>query len=140
MKSNNVGNVIRAIIFTLRNAAGARIDTAGWPQVSEIYLDNDPMFYWTQNEWEYMMATTFGFNAAAKDVALGLDTGVYVLPFYALNSGVAGDPMATRAQYLPTLDASLLQIRGTSFGANASTLEILTNSVIPTSAGQLYAK
>ena len=140
IKSNNVGNVLRCLIFTLRNAAGARIDAAGWPQVSEVYLDNDPMFYLTQTEWEYIMATTYGFNSVAKDAALGLDTGVYVLPFFALGAGVAGDPMQSRSQYLPTLDASLLQLRGTSFGANASTLEILTNSVIPTSASVLYSK
>lgn len=140
IKSNNVGNVLRCIIFTLRNAAGARIDANGWPGVSEIYLDNDPMFYLTQNEWEYIMAITYGFNASAKDVVLGLDTGVFVLPFFALGAGVAGDPMATRSQLLPTLDASLLQLRGTSFGANSSTLEIITNSIIPTSASVLYQK
>ena len=140
IKSNNVGNVLRCVIFTLRNASSARIDANGWPGVSEIYLDNDPMFYLTQNEWEYIMAVTYGFNASAKDVVLGLDTGVFVLPFFALGAGVAGDPMASRSQLLPTLDASLLQLRGTSFGSNSSTLEIITNSVIPTSASVLYAK
>lgn len=140
IKSNNVGNVIRTLIFTLRNSGGARIDASGWPAVCELYLDNEPMFYLTQNEWEDWMTRVYGFNAATKDVALGLDTGVYVVPFHALAGGLAGDASNSRSQLLPTLDASQLQLRGTSFGASASTLEILTNSVIPVSAQALFNK
>lgn len=140
MKSNNVGNVLRTLIFSLRNSSGVRIDTNGWPAVSELYLDNEPMFYLTQNEWEDWMAKTYGFNAATKDVALGLDTGVYVIPFHALTGGLAGDPANSRSQMLPTLDASQLQLRGTSFGSAVSTLEILTNSVVPVSAAAVYNK
>lgn len=139
IKSNNVGNVIRTLIFVLRTAAGARTD-ADWPAISELYLDNEPMFYLTKTEWEDMMSKQYNFTAASKDVAQGLDTGVYVIPFHALAGGVAGDPANSRSQYLPTIDASQLQIRGTQFGANASTLQILTNSVIPTDAATLYAR
>lgn len=139
IKSNNVGNVLRTLIFTLRNASGARIDTNGWPAVSEIYLDNEPMFYLSQNEWEDLMCKWYGFQAASKDVANGLDTGVYVLPFHVLAGTRAGDANNRRTQLLPTLDASQLQIRGTSFGSAVSTLEILTNSVIPTSSAALFA-
>lgn len=140
VRHNNVGNVLRTVLYVLRNSAGARIDTNGVPAVSEIYLDNDPMFYFTQNEWEENMTRWFGFTQPSKDVAGGLDTGVYVLPFHAMSGGLAGDPANSRAQLLPTLDASLLQIRGTSFGSAISTLEIITNSVIPTSAAVLYSK
>lgn len=140
IKSNNVGNVLRTLIFTLRNSAGARIDTNGWPGVAELYLDNEPMFYFTQNEWEDMMVKWFGLTASAKDVAQGLDTGVYVIPFHALAGGLAGDPANSRSQLLPTVDASQLQLRGTSFGSAVSTLEILTNSVIPTDAATLYSR
>jgi hypothetical protein len=80
------------------------------------------------------MSRIYGLNAgASKDVKAGLDTGVYVIPFYALAEGSAM-ANARRSQYLPTLDASLLQLRGTSWGAGASTLEIITNSVVPMSA------
>lgn len=139
IKSNNVGNVIRCLIFTLRNSSGARIDTNGWPAVCELYDDNEPMFYLTQNEWSDLMSKAYGFTASAKDTAGGLDTGVYAIPFFALTGGVAGDPAAPRSQYLPTLDTTMLQLRGTSFGSNASTLEIITNSVIPVSASSLYS-
>lgn len=140
IKSNNVGNVLRTLIFTLRNSAGARIDTNGWPGVSEIYLDNEPMFYLTQNEWEDWMVKQYGLVAASKDVAQGLDTGVYVVPFHSLAGGMAGDPANSRSQLLPTVDGSQLQLRGTSFGSAVSTLEILTNSVIPTDAATLYSR
>jgi hypothetical protein len=140
IKSNNVGNVLRTLIFTMRNASGARIDTNGWPAVSEIYLDNEPMFYLTQNEWEDDMVKWYGLDAAAKDVARGLDTGVYVIPFHALTGGIAGDEANSRGQLLPTLDASQLQIRGTAFGSAVSTLEIMTNSVIPVSAASLFGR
>jgi hypothetical protein len=139
MKSNNVGNVIRCLIFTLRNSSGARIDTNGWPGVSELYLDNEPMFYFTQNEWEDNMVKWYGLSAATKDVAQGLDTGVYVIPFHLLTANAVGDAMS-RAQYLATIDASQLQLRGTSWGSAVSTLEILTNSVIPSSASDLFSQ
>lgn len=140
IKSNNVGNVLRTLIFTLRDSAGARTGTS-WPGVCELYLDNEPMFYFTKNEWEYMMQRWFGFTAAGKDTAQGLDTGVYVIPFHALASNsLAGDTANSRAQLLPTVDASQLQLRGTSFGADSSTLEIITNSVIPTDAATLYSR
>jgi hypothetical protein len=138
VRSNNVGNVIRCLIFTIRNSSGARIDTNGLGPATELYLDNDPMFYLTQTEWEYWMASLYGFTASSKDAAGGLDTGVYVIPFFALADGCAR-PNGSRAQYLPTLDASLLQIRNT-FGSAVSTLEILTNSVIPTDSVSLYQK
>lgn len=141
IKSNNVGNVIRAIILTLRNSSGARIDTNGWPAVCELYLDNEPMFYFTQNEWEDMMTKWFGFTSATKDTPQGLDTGVYVIPFHCLASNsLGGDTGNSRSQLLPTVDASQLQLRGTSFGSASSTLEILTNSVIPTDAATLYSR
>jgi hypothetical protein len=144
IRSNNTGNVLRELIFVLRTAAGARTDV-DWPALCELYLDNNPMFYLPQNLWQSWMSRVFGFQrAAAKDGVGTLDTGVYVIPFFALAEGSA-IANARRSQYLPTLDASQLQIRGTSWGAAASTLEIITNSVQPSnpangnSASALYA-
>jgi len=139
IKSNNVGNVIRTLIFTLRTAAGARTDT-DFPAVSELYLDNEPMFYFGKTEWKSLMGKWFGLTNTTLDAAGGLDTGVFVIPFYALTGSLAGDVSNSRSQLLPTVDASQLQIRGTSFGANSSTLEIVTNSVIPRDAATLYAR
>lgn len=141
IKSNNTGNVLRTLIFTLRNASGARIDTNGWPSICELYLDNEPMFYLSQNEWSDLMCKWYNFQASSKDVANGLDTGVYVIPFHALASNsFAGNTGNSRAQLLPTLDASQLQLRGTSWGSAVAGLEIITNSVIPTDAATLYSR
>lgn len=130
IRSYNVGNVLRTLIFTLRDDSGAR-DGTDWPAVCELYLDNDPMFYLPKSTWQTNMSRQFQFGADI-DTPGGLDTGVFVIPFYALAEGQA-IANARRSQYLPTLDTSLLQLRGTSFGANGSTLEIITNSVQPVS-------
>jgi hypothetical protein len=141
VKSNNVGSVLRTLIFVLRNSAGARID-ADWPAVCELYLDNEPMFFLPKKEWEDTMSKQLNVATKTKDAAttVSLDNGVYVIPFHALTGGRLGAPGNSRAQYLPTVDASQLQIRGTSFGAAASTLEIITNSVIPSDAASLYSR
>lgn len=141
IKHQNVGNVLHTIIYVLRNSSSARIDTNGWPATSEFYFDNNPLFYLVQAEWiELMQRRWFGYTATTKDAAGSVETGVYVLPFYALGSGRASNGENTRAQLLPTLDSSLVQLRGTSWGSAVSTLEIITGSVIPTDAATLYAK
>lgn len=141
IKLNNVGNILRGIIFVLRNSSGVRIGAStDWPAVSEIYLDNEPLFYLTYNDWRFRMARWFGLASSTADAANGLDTGVFVLPFDAMVGSTSGDPANSRSQYLPTLDASQLQLRGTSFGANVSTLEVITNSVVPTRSSDIYNK
>lgn len=135
--SHNVGNVLRELIFVLRTAAGART-AVDWPALSQILLNNDLLFYLPTASWQAQMANSFGFNTGALDAAGGLDTGVFVLhQFLNLGDGEVV-PSGPRDQYLPTLDSTLLQYRGTSFGAAAVTLEILTNSVKPISAAALY--
>ena len=141
IKHQNVGNVLHTVIYTLRNSGGARIDAAGWPAVCEFYFDNNPLFYLVQAEWVELMARRwYGFSGTTKDAVQAPETGVYVLPFYAMGAGRASNGENSRAQLLPTLDSSLVQLRGTSWGASASTLEIITGSVIPTDAASLYAQ
>ena len=139
VKLNNVGNFMRNIIFVLRNAAGARVDTS-WPALSELYLDNEPMFYLPKSDWRRQLRQQYGYTNTTQDAANGLDNGVFVLPFDALLGSTAGDPANSRSQYLPTLDSSQLQLRGTNYGADTSTLEIITSSVIPRSTADIYSK
>lgn len=143
VKSNNVGNIIRSQILVLRNAAGARID-GDFPDVTEVLLDNETLFYLPKANWKLLMKQQHGITSNALDGAMGaastLDSGVYVLSYDAMVGSVAGDPANSRSQYLPTLDASQLQFRGMNFGAAASTLEIMTNSVIPVSTADIYNK
>lgn len=139
VKLNNVGSIQRNIIFVLRNSSGARIDTNGWPAVCEFLLDNNPLYNLPQNLWEEMMRRWFNLNATTKDVVSGLDTGVYVIPFHALVGSLSGDPTNSRSQFLPTLDASQLQLRGT-WGSAVSTLQIITNNVVPAPGAAIFNK
>jgi len=139
VKSNNVGGTIGALIFTLRNSSGVRTD-ADWPNLSQLYLDNEPQTYLVKRYWERIMCDQFGLSATTKEAINGLDNGVFVISFAADGGSMAGDPMATRAQFLSTLDASLLQLWGSTYGAGASTLEILTLTVSTANAAFVYGK
>jgi hypothetical protein len=133
----NVGNVIRTLIFVLRTAAGART-SADLPGISQIVLNNDVLFYWPDTLWQNDIATAYGYTTGAAEAAAGLDTGVRVLHDFMDQRGkVLVD--GPRDQYLPTVDATLLQMRATLFGASANTLEVLSNEVKPTTGMALYS-
>lgn len=138
-KSVNVGYIDRTVIFVGRNNTGARDDSI-WPALTQITVDNNNMFYEMQNQWKAEMAEKFGLSSATQDVFGGLDTGVYVLPFHALASSIAGNVANSRSQLLPTQNTTQLQIEGTSFGANSGILEILTNSIATNNIQALYAR
>lgn len=140
VQSYNVGNFISDHILVLRNSAGARIEANGWPNLLELYLDNQPRFSLRKSEFEFLMSRWFHLNATTKDAAGALDTGVFVLPYHALLGSESGDPANTRAQILPTLNATLLQFRAQDFGSAVSKLEIITNSISTTNSAFLYSK
>lgn len=135
--TSSVGNVVRCLIFTLRNSSLAR-DGADWPSLVELLVDNDQLEYLTANEWQDNLQKMFRLPGNSKDAAGGLDTGVYVLPFYAMAGGTPGDVTTPNSQVLPTLDATTLALNGQAWGSGASTLEVITNSVIPASASSFY--
>lgn len=136
-KLTNVGNVLRQVMFVLRTAAGVR-SAADWPAISQILINNDILFYLPTAQWLSDMATLYGYNTAAVELAGGLDNGVFVIPYFNDQRGkVLCD--GPRDQWLPTIDATLFQHRGTSFGATAASLEVITNEIKPISAEALYA-
>jgi hypothetical protein len=128
LKSNNVGGTIRNHILVLRTAAGVRTDS-DWPALFQLYVDNEPQNYLTSTYFADAMARQFNFTSLTKDAAGGLDTGVYVLPYHAWLGAVGGDTNNSRGQLLNTNSATLLQFYGGAFGANAATLEVITQSV-----------
>lgn len=138
VKSNNVGQSIRNHVLVLRTSAGVRTDS-DWPNLMQIILDNEPQTYWTKALWEYKMCNWYDFRATTKDVANGLDTGVYVVPWHAFEGSLAGDPLNSRGQLLYTNSGSQLQFYGSAFGASASKLEILSEQVSAPAAA-LYAR
>lgn len=138
-RSNNTGNAIRNLIFIARTAAGARTD-ADWSNTVELFVDNNPMLRLKKSEWQDWMIRTYGYEGATYDTANGLDTGVFVIPFHALAGGLAGDPGNSRAQYLATLDATLLQVKGYAWGAGISQLAIITQAVASDNPQFIYSK
>lgn len=133
----NVGNVIRSIIFTLRTAAGARTG-ADWAATNQLVLNDDILFLLPLGYWSHYMATDYGYETGALDAAGGLDTGVFVISQF-LNQRGSVSADGPRDQFLVTYNTTLLQLRTTSLGAAASSLEIMTNELKPISALALYS-
>lgn len=133
----NVGNVIRCIIFVLRTAAGART-TADWAAISQLILNDDIVDYMPTAFWNKWMGEDYGYDVAGPDAYRSLDTGVFVYSemFNQRGAVLADGP---RDQFLVTYNTTLLQLRSTSFGASASSLEIIQNDVKPTSPLALYS-
>lgn len=141
VKSVNVGNIIRTHILTFRDASGARDDTIV-PANFELMLDNQSRFRFSKLEFESLMSRWYGLGGLTKDglTAGTLPNGVLVLPYHALLGSYAGDPGNTRAQLMSTLDASKVEFHLMNAGANANTLEILTQSLTTTNAAAVYGK
>lgn len=145
VKLNNAGPVLRAVGFVLRTAAGARTN-ADIPATWDFLFNTRDRFLLADTMLLADMAEAYGYQqgtgangwgtAPSYDAANGLDTGVRFLPYFMDFGGIFADH--PRTQYQVTADASLTQIRGISFGAAASTLEILTNLVRPKDASSLY--
>lgn len=136
---NNVGNVIRQLIFIKRNSAGVRTD-ADLSSILELLYDNNPMLRLKKTEWEDAISRWYNYGASAKDVVNGLDTGVYVLPFDLLLGSLAGDPANTRAQLLATLDATLLQLKSYSNGTAGDVITTIVQSLAADNSAYIFSK
>jgi hypothetical protein len=145
LKVNNAGPVLRSIGWVLRASNGTRASvTAGdipalWDFVfntRDRYLLSDLMLLSDMGEC-YGYGLHNGTAIPTIDGPLGLDTSVRFLPYF-LDQG--GEIVSTgpRSQYQITADATLTQVRGISFGATVSTMEILTNLIRPASSSALY--
>lgn len=139
VKSNNVGGVLGALIWTIRDSSGVR-QNAALPALTQLYLDNEPQTYWTDTALIREMSQWFGIDSITPDTYKGFDNGVRAVNWGADGGSTAGDPNGTRAQYLSTLDATLLQLSMNAIGAAGSTLELLTLTVSSPNAGFIYSK
>lgn len=140
VKVNNAGPVLRQLIVCLRVAAGARTN-ADLPALWDFVFNTRDRFLIADNQLVSDIAEEFGYQGLSAvgtnyDTARGLDTGVRVFPYFNAFGGIS--PINPRSQYQVTADATLTQVRATSFGANASTFEIHTNLIRPTSAASLF--
>jgi hypothetical protein len=150
-----VGLYIRTLIVTVRQTSGARNITSQaasdvmWPDPVQLFLDGFELTNIGQNMFWQEMYSLYNVAPQMPDVltsppasAAGTgsnfalscrDTGVYVFQFIDDDSSVLGNE--ERNRYLPTLQSSRLEIRG-SFGANTASLSVLTNDVAP--AGDIF--
>lgn len=139
----NVGNTIRFPMFILRNASGVRTE-ADWPAVTNFYVNNDPFYYKTKENWRSQMATAYGYNGglSATPAVDKLDNGVFVLTDF-MDDGSAGankvDAASNRNLYLVTGSATAFNLEAASWGAGASQLLCLQNTIRPSSPQALYA-
>jgi hypothetical protein len=129
-----LGYYIRNMIFVFLNSSGVRADTVT-PTQLEVWKDNQPIIQQDVTLWRQKMYRDFGYagnasttlNTATAPASGVQDTGVYALLFNNDFGLIPGDEL--RNGYLPTLQSTKLEVRGT-MGA-AGTLVVLTNDVAP---------
>ncbi len=150
LKVNNAGPVLRMLGVVLRSAAGARIlntVTTDIPQLWDFVFNTRDRWLISDNMLLNDMSQAWGYGRAyagtrlaptlpTVDGPMGLDNGVRFFPYFMEYGDI--HPMWPRSQYQVTGDATLTQIRGTSFGANVATMEILSNLIRPASSMALY--
>jgi hypothetical protein len=128
--TNGIGNGYRNLIFKLIRTSGTRANgTSDWPTLQELDLGTTRVRNLYKKLWQDKTIRTFGFTAAPNtpDVALGLESGVFVLPF---NRDTGMEPgNESRRQYLRTKPGNTLKLRG-NYG-NAGSLFMTENYVVP---------
>lgn len=138
----NVGNTIRSNIYVLRTAAGVRSE-ADWPAVTNFYVNNDPWYYKTKGQWRSAMARAYGYTApTASPTAGAMDNGVFVLHDFIDDGGAGNEKVSAssnRNEWLVTGSATAFNIEAVNWGATASSLLILQNTIRPTSPQAMYA-
>lgn len=138
----NVGNVVRAKAFILRNSSGVRTD-ADWPNVANFYVNNDPWFYKTKANWKTHMARAYNITGgfSATPALNTLDNGVYVMADF-IDDGASGaftaQASSDRNAWLVTNSATAFNFEAVNWGASASSLLILDNIIRPSSPQALY--
>jgi hypothetical protein len=150
LKVNNAGPVLRMLGVVLRTAAGARVlntATTDIPQLWDFVFNTRDRWLISDRQLCNDMGLAWGYGTAyagtsiaptfpTDDGPMGLDHGVRFFPYF-MECGTI-EPTGPRSQYQVSADATLTQIRGTSFGSNVATMEILSNLIRPVSAPALY--
>ncbi len=124
VRMTRVGNMIRGLIFILRNNANPRLrTTVDFPEQFRLEWDQKNLMVVHRDVLRHYMRERSGYAP---------DTGVIVIDFAHDLDGRIGNEM--RDQWLPTTQATRLELVG-NFGAAAGQLQVITNDVAPAGAG-----
>ena len=128
--TNGISNGYRCIILKLTDASSPPSREAGednWPSPLEITLGTQRLRNLYQNTWLDKMGRDYQSTSVTRDVAGGLEAGVYVVGFHKDTGIKPGNE--SRRKYLRTKSGNTFKIRGTYGGAG--TLWIFSNYVVP---------
>lgn len=121
LPNNGLGNPIRNLMFINYATGGARTST-NFPDPVQVNYKGNMLVQYDQNVWKYDMSEAFGLTSATLDTALGLDTGVFVLPF---NRDFDASPGAELGLgYLNTNVGDEIEVVG-SWGASCTLYEVV---------------
>lgn len=116
-----LGNPVRNIVFLNYNTGAARSD-ANFPSSIEIDFRGNKLLQVDQLTWKFLMSEAYFLTSATQDAALGLDTGVYVMPFNVDFDYSPGCELGNG--YLSTNVGDAIQVIG-SWGASCTLYELI---------------
>lgn len=135
LQNIGLGNPVRNLMFINYATGGARSD-ADFPSTIEIDFRGNKLYQTDQTLWKFLMSEAYGMTGATLDAALGLDTGVYVLPF---NQDFGFEPGAELGNgYLSTDIGDSIQLVGT-WNASSSLYEIINFLAVKGATSQIQA-
>lgn len=127
VRISRVGNLLRMILFVVRDDNGARIPGNagnGFPDPAQILWDTRTLLNDAERLRQQYVADRYGYGLGQS----AQDDGVYVYDFvHDLNGAAHGE---TRNLYLPTTQATRLELNGV-FGSDAASVDMLVNDVAP---------
>lgn len=116
-----LGNPVRNLMFVNYATGGARSDS-DFPATLEVDFRGNKLVQFDQLLWKWLMSEEFGLTNATQDAALGLDTGVYLLPF---DRDFGLQPGAELGNgYLMTNVGDAIQLIG-SWGSSSTLFEVI---------------
>jgi hypothetical protein len=130
-----IDGLLRSLIMVARRASSTRANgETDWPDPVSLKYEEA---YLIQSRvrllYRWLIATTYGYDAAAE-ASKGRDNGVY--PVWEWMQDFTHKPGGELSRtYLPMSSASNLELQGT--WANAVSLDILVNKVVPYPQGEV---
>lgn len=139
---NNVGDYLSWICFVLRSSTTANgRDQTDWPSPFAWWINDYQIHNLSLNVFVRELARYYRYDSGAVSTATAskqLDLGVF--PLWTLTALLDRvENYGPASQYLPTDATTKLQIKGCSFGASASFLEVYTRAIRPQSGATLFA-